>query len=128
GEAKWKADILPKLDLARMFPDGPPKDMDKWLHETFLNIVTGARDVDQTASKMAAFKGPGNLAKRVSQERTLIFRNADDAFDYSTNYGMGNIRETFVTGMHRMAESTGLMQALGTNPEYNLNAVVDAVR
>jgi hypothetical protein len=128
GEAKWKADILPKLDLARMFPDGPPKDMDQWLHETFLNIVTGVRDADPTASKMAAFKGPGNLAKKASQERTLIFRNADDAFDYNTNYGMGNIRETFVTGMHRMAESTGLMQTLGTNPEYNLNAVVDAVR
>ena len=128
GEAKWKADILPKLDTARMFPNGPPKDMDGWLHETFLNIVTGVRDGDPTAGKMAAFKGPGNLAKKASHERTLHFRNADDAFDYNTDYGMGNIRETFVAGMHRMAESTGLMQVLGTNPEYNLNAVIDAVR
>jgi hypothetical protein len=127
GEAKWKADILPKLDLARMFPEGPPKDMDNWLHETFLNIVTGVRESGST-EKMAAFKGPGNLAKKMSQERTLHFRSADDAFDYNTNYGMGNIRETFVTGMHRMAESTGLMQVLGTNPEFNLRAVVDATR
>lgn len=128
GEAKWKADILPKLDLAKMFPDGAPKDMDRWLHETFLNITTGVRDVVNTPERMAAFKGPGNLAKKASQERTLHFRNADDAFDYNTDYGMGNIRETFVTGMHRMAESTGLMQVLGTNPEYNLRAVVDSVR
>jgi hypothetical protein len=128
GEAKWKADILPKLDTARMFPDGPPEDMDAWLHETFLNIVTGVRDGDPAAAKMAAFKGPGNLAKKASQERVLHFKNADDAFDYNTDYGMGNIRETFITGMHRMAESTGLMQVLGTNPEYNLNAIVDAVR
>lgn len=128
GEAKWKADILPKLDLAKMFPDGAPKDMDHWLHETFLNITTGVRDVVNTPERMAAFKGPGNLAKKASQERTLHFKNADDAFDYNTDYGMGNIRETFVTGMHRMAESTGLMQVLGTNPEYNLKAIVDSVR
>jgi hypothetical protein len=128
GEAKWKAEILPKLDLARMFPDGPPKDIDDWLHETFLNIVTGVRDASPNAGKMAAFKGPGNLAKKLSQERVLHFRSADDAFQYNIDYGMGNIRESFVTGMHQAAESTGLMQVLGTNPEYNLWAVVDAIR
>lgn len=128
GEAKWKADILPKLDMARMFPDGPPKDLDDWLHETFLNIVTGVRDANPSAGKMAAFKGPGNLAKKLSQERVLHFRSADDAFQYNIDYGMGNIRESFVTSMHQAAESTGLMQVLGTNPEYNLRAVVDAIR
>lgn len=128
GEAKWKADILPKLDLERMFPDGPPKDLDNWLHETFLNIVTGVRDSNPSAGKMAAFKGPGNLAKKLSQERVLHFRSADDAFQYNIDYGMGNIRESFVTSMHQSAESTGLMQVLGTNPEYNLWAVVDAIR
>lgn len=128
GEAKWKADILPRLDLPRMFPDGPPKDLDDWLHETFLNIVTGVRDANPSAGKMAAFKGPGNLAKKLSQERVLHFRTADDAFQYNIDYGMGNIRESYVTGMHQAAESTGLMQVLGTNPEYNIKAVVDAVR
>lgn len=128
GEAKWKAEILPKLDLPRMFPDGPPKDLDGWLHETFLNIVTGVRDADPSAGKMAAFKGPGNLAKKLSQERVLHFRTADDAFNYNIDYGMGNIRESFVTSMHQAAESTGLMQVLGTNPEYNLMAIVDAIR
>lgn len=128
GEEKWKVDILPKLDLARMFPDGAPKNLDDWLHETFLNIVTGVRDGDPSAGKMAAFKGPGNLAKKLSQERVLHFRSADDAFQYNIDYGMGNIRESFVTSMHQTAESTGLMQVLGTNPEYNLHAVVDAIR
>lgn len=133
GEAKWKADILPKLDIDRMRSEGAfgkaegPADIDDWLHETFLNIVTGVRDTT-SGQRMAAFKGPGNLAKSLSQERVLHFRNADDAFDYNTEYGMGNIRETFVTGMHRMAESTGLMQVLGTNPEYNLKAIVDSIR
>ena len=91
GEAKWKADILPNLDLQRMFPDGTPKDLDAWLHETFLNIVTGVRE-SSDAADMAAFKGPGNLAKKLSQERVIHFTNADAAFDYNASYGAGNIR------------------------------------
>ncbi len=127
GPEKWKADNLPRFDLVRMFPEGIPKDLDKWLDETYHGITTGVRETT-TGDRMAAFKGPGNLAKRLSQERVLHFKTADDAFNYNAEYGMGNIRETFVTGLHRMAEATGMMQVLGTNPEYNLNAIVDAVR
>lgn len=128
GEAKWKEDILPRLDLDRMFPGGVPEDLDGWLHETFLNIVTGVRDADPDAGRMAAFKGPGNLAKSLSQERVLHFKTADDAFNYNRDYGFGNVRETYVAGLHNLAESTGLMQVLGTNPEHNLKSIVDAVR
>ena len=131
GEADWKAKITPRLDFARTFPDGPPKDLDNWLHETFLNLTTGVRPkgaVDYTASRMAAFKGPGNLAKKASQERVLHFKSADDWFDYNAEFGFGNLREAYIQGLHRAAESNGLMQVLGTNPEYNLDAVISAVR
>jgi hypothetical protein len=129
GEAQWKAKILPRLDLKAMFPDGPPKNLDDWLHETFLNLTTGVRPKgDVSAERMAAFKGPGNLAKRVSQERVIHFRTADDWFDYNAEFGFGNLREAYIQGLHFSAESTGLMQVLGTNPERNLDAVVTAVR
>lgn len=131
GEADWKAKILPRLDMAKTFPDGPPKDLDDWLHETFLNLTTGVRPkgaADLTAERMGAFKGPGNLAKRLSQERVLHFKSADDWFDYNAEFGFGNLREAYVQGLHRSAESNGLMQVLGTNPEYNLDAVVTAIR
>lgn len=131
GFAKWKADTLPKLDLPRMFPNGVPRDLDAWLNETFLNLTTGVRIKgagDFTAERMAAFKGPGNLAKKLSQERVLHFRSADDWFNYNARYGFSNLREAYVQGLHRVAESTGLMQVLGTNPEANLDSVVTALR
>jgi hypothetical protein len=131
GEASWKEKILPRLDLAKMFPDGVPKDLDEWMHETFLNLTTGVRPkgtADFTAERMSAFKGPGNLAKRLSQERVFHFRSADDWFDYNTEFGFGNLREAYVQGLHRAAESTGLMQVLGTNPEFNLDSVVTSLR
>lgn len=129
GETKWKESILPRLDFAKTFPDGPPKDLDKWLHETYMDLTTGVRlDGSVGAQKMAAFSGPGNLAKRLSQERVLHFKDADSWFDYNAEFGFGNLREAYITGLHRAAESNGLMQVLGTNPEYNLDAVVTAIR
>lgn len=131
GEPDWKAKIVQRLDFDKTFPDGPPKNLDKWLHETYMNLTTGVR-IDsgsmRTAERMAAFQGPGNLAKRLSQERVLHFKSADDWFDYNAEFGFGNLREAYIQGLHRAAESNGLMQVLGTNPEYNLDAVVSAIR
>ncbi len=129
GFETWKADIQPRLDLARMFPDGPPKDLGDWLRETYLNLTTGVRpDGEVGGERMAAFKGPGNLAKRVSQERVLHFNSPDAWFDYNEKYGFGNMREAYVQGLHRSAESTGLMQVLGTNPEANLQSIISGMR
>lgn len=128
GEAAWKADILPRLDLGRMFPEGPPENLDEWLHETYMNITTGVRPTGEDGTRMAAFKGPGNLAKKVSAERVIHFKSADDWFDYNASFGFSNLREAYVQGLHRSAESTGLMQVLGTNPEHNLKSIVTATR
>lgn len=128
GQEKWKADIAAKLDIDRMFPNGPPDDMDAWLSEAFTNITTGVRDPVPDPVNMAAFKGPGNLAKSLSHDRVLHFKTAEDAFQYNIDYGMGSVRETYVSSLQSMAESTGLMQVLGTNPEYNLRAIMDSVR
>lgn len=127
GETAWKADVLPVLDLERMFPEGTPKDLDGWLTETFKNITTGIRETT-TGAKDAAFKGPGNLAKKLSQERVIHFKTADAAFEYNQKYGTGNLRETFIEGMRQSAYATGLMQVLGTNPESNLREIINAVR
>jgi hypothetical protein len=130
GFDAWKAAILPRLDMAKTFPDGQPKDLDYWLRETYTNLTTGVRPEagDANATRMAAFKGPGNLAKKLSQERVLHFKSADDWFDYNEQFGFGNLREAYVTGLHRASESNGLLQVLGTNPRYNLEAIVKAVR
>lgn len=128
GEAEWKSDILPRLDLARMFPDGAPESLDRWLHETYMNLTTGVRPEGESGARMAAFKGPGNLAKKMSAERVIHFKSADDWFDYNAKFGFSNLREAYIQGLHRSAEQTGLMQVLGTNPEHNLKSIVQATR
>lgn len=131
GFDKWKEFILPKLDLDRMFPDEKPADLDIWLREAYANVTTGVRprsSVEARAERMAAFKGPRNLARRVSQDRVFYFRSADDWYSYNQEFGSGSLREAYVNDLHRRAEATGMLQVLGTNPEYNLESIVRAVR
>jgi hypothetical protein len=131
GFDNWVEAILPKLDLDRMFPEGIPNDLNTWLREAFANLTTGVRPrspTDATAERMGAFKGPRNLAKRLSADRTFYFKSPDDWYDYNQDYGSGSLREAYINDLHRRAEATGLIQVLGTNPEYNLDSIVKAVR
>lgn len=131
GFERWRDAILPRLDLSKMFPDGvPPRvELDRYLEESYTGIVSGIHETLATnAEKMAGFKGPGNIAKKLSQGRKLEFKSADDWFAYNQEFGTGNVREAVLMGLSRSADATGLMRVLGTNPEFNLQSIYDAVR
>jgi hypothetical protein len=129
GFDKWYRAIGPRLDIARMFPgaSGPP-DVPGFLRAAYEGLVTGIHENLGGAEKMAGFKGPGNLAKKQSQERKLHFKSADDWFEYNKEFGGGNLRESVVMGLSKLADATGLMRSLGTNPEANLATIVDTLR
>lgn len=127
GKDAWIAAVKPKLDYNRMFPSGAPDNIDNWLAQTYENIITGNHTkLDSDAAKMAAFKGPANLAKKASAERVLHFKSADDWLAYNEQFGVGNVAESVMSGFLRASESNGLMQVLGTNPEFNLKAIIEA--
>jgi hypothetical protein len=132
GFEAWRAAIEPRLDLWQMFPDGPidAGELTRWLKEAHTGIVSGVHETLSTnaQAKMAGFRGPGNLAKKLSQARSLHFKSADDWFAYNQQFGTGNVREAVVLGLSRSAEATGLMRRLGTNPEDNLEGVIDVLR
>lgn len=72
-------------------------------------------------------RSPANLAKRVSQEREIFFKDADAWFEYNQRFGNGNLRESVLGGLDRAGEATGLMRKLGTNPQYNLRSVLETI-
>ena len=133
GIVKWKELAGKHFDFDKIFSETEehPINIDSWLTEAYNNITTGVRPrtrADSTAERMGAFKGPRNLAKKVSAERVFYFKSAKDWAAYNREAGAGSLMETYVNELHRRSESTGLMQMWGTNPEYNLDAVVKAVR
>ncbi|MGH8462817.1 MAG: hypothetical protein ACRER5_01645, partial [Pseudomonas sp.] len=79
-------------------------------------------------AKPSGFRGPANLAKKLSQERVLHFRDGIAWHEYNTEYGTGNLREAVLRGLDLSGQNTALMRRLGTNPEANLNMAMDVIK
>ena len=119
----WRDFVLPRLDVARTFGEGI--NVDDYLFEAFKGLVSG---VHLKAVTPSGFKGPANLAKRLSQERVLHFKDSDAWYEYNREFGTGSVRESILGGLDRMGESTALMRKLGTNPEANWSMILDEVQ
>lgn len=129
GFDQWRATIEPRLDWARIEAErGPIADKGAWLAETYDNLASGVHLKARGASKTDGFKGPGNLAKKMSQERVLHFRDADAWADYNEQFGRGNLREAVFGGLMGSARNTGLMRVFGPNPEAMFNRLTSDLR
>lgn len=129
GFDSWRAVIEPRLDWARIEAErGPIADKGRWLAETYDNLASGVHLTARGASKTDGFKGPGNLAKRMSEERVLHFRDADAWADYNEQFGRGNLREAVFHGLMGSARNTGLMRVFGPNPEAMVNRLTTDLR
>ncbi len=124
GFKQWRDEILPLLD-ERTFEAG--SDVDGFLLATYNNLVSGVH-LKVSTPDPTGFKGPRNLAKKVSAERVLHFKDGVAWNQYNKVYGTGSLREAFIGGLDRSGESTGLMRRLGTNPESNWNAALDELQ
>ena len=67
--------------------------------------------------------GSRDITKNMNAKRVLLFKTADDWFDYNKKFGFGNLRESFFFGLQRSANNIGLMNVLGTKPEQNFNTI-----
>ena len=117
GFEAWRDAILPRLDFERTFAG--VDDPEKFLKGAYDGLVTGIHLKANGAAEndlQFAFKGPANLAKKVSQHRVLHFKSADDWMDYSEAFGTRSLTEAIVQDFERSARNTALMEAYGTNP------------
>lgn len=116
GFEAWRDAILPRLH-GKTFEG--VEDVGKFLKGAYDGIVTGRHLKANGGAENDlpfAFKGPGNLAKKVSEHRVLHFKSADDWMDYNDSFGQRSLMEAVVGDMDRAARNTALMEAFGTNP------------
>lgn len=126
GPDAWKAMIRNKLDFERI--EVPPEKIEDFLESAYQAMVTGVRLVDEVPPIEKAFKGPGNLGKKVSASRTLDFKSADDWLAYNNEYGVSDLRETFLSSLDGAAQATALMDMFGTNPQAMLDRVIQRAK
>ncbi len=122
----WINDILPLLDHDRTF-GRPMTDGEKikFLEGSWKTIIGGKRhDFVKDLSSDPEFKGPGNLAKKLSHHRNLHFKDGKSAWQYMTDYGRPDVGTSFFGGIDLMSRSIGAMQHLGPNPRFMMDEVI----
>lgn len=123
---EWIDFIKPKLDLDKSF-DGNYEDIDDALGKAFEAIVTGIRkkSPEPQATKLFQFEKVGDLAKKLSQKRNLIFKSADDFMAYNDVYGQNTLNEAIVNTIETQSKNIGILQEAGVQPNLLLKKVVD---
>ena len=113
----WKDYITPKLK-DETFNGFDNKD-------EFLNYVYNSlsRNEHIVTDGSSGSYGSRDITKNMNAKRVLLFKTADDWFDYNKKFGFGNLRESFFFGLQRSANNIGLMNVLGTKPEQNFNTI-----
>lgn len=96
------------------------------LRAIYSGLVSGDHLKSATVAP-TGFKGPSNIAKKMSQERVLHFKDGVAWHEYNKLYGTGSLRESILSALDMAGQNTALMRRLGTNPEVNLNMAMDIV-
>jgi hypothetical protein len=127
GFDAWAVSAREHFDIAAMMKEHGVTSEKQMLRATYNNLASGNHLKDAPENVATAFRGPGNMAKKLSQSRTILFKDADAWFDYNQQFGTGNLRESVTGGLIASANSTGLMRTMGTNPAAMFDAVRDDV-
>lgn len=118
GYQAWRDHILPRLD-ERTFAD--VEDREDFLRGVF-NALSSGVHLKAGADGIEVIAGSGNLAKKVSQERVLHFKDADSWFDYNERFGIGSLSEAVFGGLRRAAQNVALLEVWGPNPRAAFEA------
>lgn len=128
GKESWVASVLPKLDLAKTFPDiGSIKDAEEALAGIYDTLITGFPN-KPTPKEIGQRVNPANLAKSLGKSRVLHFRDADSALAYRDEFGYGNTVSGMVAHLRQAAKVAANMEALGPNPEVMYGSLVDGLK
>jgi hypothetical protein len=118
---------MAKIGKAIDVTQGAVSDADAFLKHAYDNLASGvhlkANGADESDLNLA-FKGPGNLAKKLSAHRVLHFKSSDDFLKYNARFGHGSLVDSIFRDLERGARNTAMMETFGPNPR----AMFDRVR
>jgi hypothetical protein len=110
----WKAYIEPKLGKETFKGIHNKKDFLKNIYDA---LQTG---LHFNHSKRASLKTGDNIAKSMSKDRVLHFKDADSWYDYMQKFGAEDFNSVVVRGFKSLSDNTVLMDSLGSSPSIAL--------
>lgn len=121
----WKEYILPLLD-ERTFEE--VDNVNDFLDSVWRGLATGVHMMhDGGGGSNYVPSGFASLAKRLSHDRVLHFKDGKSWHEYNKVFGSGSLRESMLTGLDRMGKNTAIMQGLGANPKMTLDRVYNTL-
>lgn len=122
GYTKWRDTVLPLLDQERTFKGA---DAEEFLSSAYEVLTTGVSRKTKQDDKLFDFKGPANLAKKVSRARVLHFKDADASIAYRESFGNRDFMEGVLRSLENSSRNIALLETLGTNPRAMFERVLD---
>lgn len=127
GFDKWRDDITPKLaDRTFAGVENTPEARNDFLKQVYTNLASGNHENSvRVDGGIPGFKGPANMAKRLSQSRSIHFKSGGDWFDYNELYGHGSLYEGIISQLQRHARDRATLETYGANPDALRSTVID---
>ena len=126
----WRDFVMEKLDQERTFAG--VEDVEEFMLFVYNSLVRNqylkSDGADFTYGSRSTARGT-DVAKAagVSAKRVLHFKTADNWFDYNDKFGVGNLKESFFSGLQTAGRNIGIMDTLGTKPADNFSKIKKAV-
>ena len=118
-QVAWRDYIKTELDLERTFSGS--KNVDEILDQMYLSLRSG---IFFKSEGLEGVYGSSSLAKKLSGERVLHFKDADARMRYDRKFGSDTLRESIVHGLQLSARNIGLINGLGTKPKANFEKLL----
>jgi len=131
GKETWVADIKNYIDKEKTFENKPlDKTEDEFLGDIYDNLVSGnhMKTTEQLqldgSTPLTSFKTSQNLAKGLSGERIIHFKDGGSSYAYKNKYSRMSLPEAVLAGISHDAQSIGLMETFGPNPRAMFDRVL----
>ena len=121
----WRNFVMEKLDHDRTFVN--VDDIEEFMTQVYSTLVGNKYQMADGASFIFGTKITRNVAKKAEFKRVLHFKSASDWFAYNDIFGMGNLKESFISGLQTTGRNIGMLDSLGTRPTDNFNIIRAAV-
>jgi len=121
----WKNFVMERLDQERTFAS--TQDIDEFMIAAYNSLVKNDNLKSDGAEFAYNAKATKDIGKSSQMKRILHFKDSDAWFDYNEKFGMGNLNESFFSGLTSVGRNLGIMDTLGTKPEMNFEKIRKAV-
>ncbi len=127
GKNAWVKMIEPLLDHDRTFGNAEATPAE-FLGGAYDALVSGVHLKPPGSEGPALFEGSKNLARLVSEERTLHFKNGESVYQYNQVAGNSNLRESILRSFDQGGRNLALLEGLGSRPQAMMNDILKTLK